>query len=111
GLHVAATQYPSSIVWGQSLTQGDLPSDIAMWDGTWSWPFARDSFFRALTELEPAAREESMAKTFRALGQLPHLVQDATVPAHVRNDSHLSATVLGLHMGDTDPYEAWVEMN
>jgi hypothetical protein len=31
-----------------------------------------------------------------------HLVQDASVPAHVRNDSHLS-------IADNDSYEAWAE--
>ena len=40
----------------------------------------------------------ALANTFRALGQLMHLVQDASVPAHVRDDVHIFYT-----------YEGWVE--
>src|SRR5437868_2121868 len=36
------------------------------------------------------------------LGQVSHLVQDASVPAHVRDDQHL----IGV---DQDPYEDWTE--
>ncbi|GAB6908967.1 hypothetical protein JCM12296A_48070 [Desulfosarcina cetonica] len=42
---------------------------------------------------------------FRSLGQLMHLVSDAAVPAHVRNDPHPPFLL------DSDPYEKWVEEN
>jgi hypothetical protein len=37
------------------------------------------------------------------LGHILHLIQDATVPAHVRNDQHLHRGVYG----DPDPYETY----
>ena len=78
----------SSIVWGQDRTQGA------------AWQNARDSFFAALTRPARGEREEQWATTFRTLGQLMHLIADASVPAHARNDNH---GLLG------DPYEEWVE--
>ncbi|MFQ5803957.1 MAG: hypothetical protein ACE5JQ_13770 [Candidatus Methylomirabilales bacterium] len=68
----------------------------------WSWQFARQHYKEALTSAQPQQREDAFASTFRALGQLTHLVQDATVPAHVRNDLHPPVV-------DPDPYEASVE--
>ncbi len=63
--------------------------------GTYSWKDVRQNFFNALTyagadliETE-AWRQYYMAETFRGLGQLMHLVQDLSVPAHARNDAHI----------------------
>ncbi len=42
-------------------------------------------------------------RAFQALGHVIHLVQDATVPAHVRNDQHLNYD----GFGDPDPYEKY----
>lgn len=39
------------------------------------------------------------------LGHALHLVEDATVPAHVRNDQHLNAQEWGLDIHDDDSYE------
>lgn len=41
----------------------------------------------------------------RKLGHTIHLLQDATVPAHVRNDAHPSHEVLGSRVGNPDYYE------
>lgn len=42
------------------------------------------------------------AEAYKTLGYILHLLQDASVPAHVRQDSHLGA------LGDgKDPYEEW----
>lgn len=43
------------------------------------------------------------ARALSALGHALHLVQDATVPAHVRNDQHLNHE----GFGDPDPYEKY----
>ncbi len=51
---------------------------------------------------DPAVREKAFADTFRALGQVMHLVVDASVPEHTRNDVHPLAGVFG-------SYEYWVE--
>jgi hypothetical protein len=55
---------------------------------TWSWKWARDYLYKGITLTDKAAKNDSMAKTFRALGQVIHLIQDKAVPAHVRNDAH-----------------------
>lgn len=79
--------------------------------GTWSWPQARRRFHSALTAATAAEREIALADTFRALGHVTHFIQDATVPAHVRNDMHLW---LPLGAGrffpvNSDWYEDWTE--
>jgi len=81
----------SSIYWQQNPEQG--------FGGTWSWPIARQRLFEFLTLPTPAAREQALADTARALGHAMHVVQDATSPAHTREDPHL------LH----DGYEARIE--
>lgn len=93
----------SSIRWAEMFDQSV--------GGTWSWPVARAYFLEALTGATPEARETAFARTFRAIGHLTHLVQDATVPAHVRNDPHLSPRVplVGRVPIDADWYEGWIE--
>jgi len=81
----------SSIYWQQNPEQG--------LGGTWSWPIARQRLFEFLTLPTPAAREQALADTARALGHAMHVIQDATSPAHTREDPHL------LH----DGYEARIE--
>jgi hypothetical protein len=55
------------------------------------WDHARGYFYSALTSNQTTTRETMLAKTFQAVGQTLHLLQDMAVPAHVRNDflSHL----------------------
>ena len=67
--------------------------------GTWSWPVARRRFYDFLTLPSPKARQEALSDTARALGQTMHMTQDATSPAHTRDDPHL------FH----DGYEARIE--
>jgi hypothetical protein len=80
----------SSVLWSQNLSQNI--------GGTWSWQDARRYFYIALTGLEydgevlvstPKEKEGYFANTFRAVGHLMHLVHDASVPEHVRNDIHI----------------------
>src|SRR5712691_2030591 len=56
----------------------------------WSWQNARGFEWTGLTYPDPAARSDNLAKTFRALGDVIHLLQDTTQPQHVRNEQHLS---------------------
>jgi len=86
----AATQ--SSVLWAQNSNQGNQ-------DDTWSWVRARREFFDGLTLSDAAEREVALGRTFRALGQVLHLVADGSVPAHVRNDSHVSG----------EPLETWLD--
>src|SRR5262249_17507431 len=81
----------SSIYWQQNAAQG--------LGGTWSWPIARQRLFEFLTLSAPVAREQALADTARALGQVMHMIQDAASPAHTREDPHLIR----------DGYEARIE--
>ena len=72
--------------------------------GHYSWNDVRDYYHKALTSSDQNTSNTNFAETFRGLGQLMHLVQDASSPAHTRNDQHWS----------TKPeknYEAWVLEN
>ena len=79
----------SSIIWGQDSSQG------------FSWTNARKAYHAALTLPSKTEREENFAEMFQALGQVMHLIADAAVPAHVRNDQHAIPPI--------EPYEEWVE--
>ena len=81
----------SSVYWQQNPDQG--------FGGTWSWPVARQRLFEFLTLPSPMAREQALADTARALGQVMHMLQDAASPAHTREDPHLIR----------DGYEARIE--
>lgn len=93
--------------------------------GDWSWKKARQFYYAALTgdstapelsgfkveeewgnsitivgktAMSEAERNRFFAWTFRAVGQTMHLVQDASVPSHTRNDVHILRN-----------YENWVD--
>jgi hypothetical protein len=83
----------SSIKWAKKPLHTQSPG------GHYSWYDARDYFYKALTIRDKTFREIFFAKTFRALGQLMHLVQDAAVPEHVRDDFHVTG------------FEKWVQKN
>ncbi|MEW6419946.1 MAG: hypothetical protein AB1480_17835 [Nitrospirota bacterium] len=80
----------SLLLWAQNPNQSP--------GGEWSWQDAREYFYIALTGKDftgtivapdKAKRDEYFARTFRGLGQQMHLVHDASVPEHVRNDIHV----------------------
>jgi len=56
--------------------------------GDWSWESIKDYYYFAFTSPTEAERQQYFARTFRGLGHQMHLIQDATVPDHVRNDVH-----------------------
>ncbi len=85
----------ASIIWGQDAERN-----------VWSWPRARDYFYEGLKSASPADREKALARTFRSLGQVMHLVADLAVPAHARNDPHPGAYTLEswlLAVGELEP--------
>ncbi len=45
-------------------------------------------------------------RAFRALGQILHLIEDASVPDHTRNDPHIAIGGHGIG-GEGSPYELW----
>jgi len=74
----------SSVLWMQE----DDGSDAGSGQQKWSWPDARRSYRDALTSRLAGDRDQRWADTFRAVGEIMHLVEDAAQPAHVRNDPH-----------------------
>ena len=99
GLRRDLLQFPSSVTWMQRDDEGQ----------PWSWPRARRYFHAALTSGNPVQREQAWADTFRALGQVMHLVVDASVPEHTRNDIHaLEALCRFYGLRCLGNYEHWV---
>jgi hypothetical protein len=81
GLHltvpiVCGVTNESAVIWGQNLAQ------------EFSWQKVRDEYFNGLTAASEDERNRHLANTFRGIGQLIHLVQDAAQPAHTRDDPH-----------------------
>ena len=74
----------------------------------WSWLKARQFFHDALFTNDNTAKELNFAQTFRALGQIVHLLQDMAVPAHTRNDAHPDFLAkITLKPYQLDMYELW----
>jgi hypothetical protein len=73
----------SSLLWAQ-----DATNQATKVGGDWSWNTIRTYYYTALTSNSDTTRQEYFARTFRGVGHQMHLVQDKSVPAHVRNDSH-----------------------
>jgi len=93
----------SSIIWAQKSPGSSVTKNY------WSWPKARSYYYKALTSSTKDEREQNFAFTFRALGQVMHLLSDSSVPAHVRNDIHvfpLTIPGIGMEVGK-QTYESW----
>ena len=112
-LGFATVRGQSSVLWQQNEAQDTssvfiFPLPLASGGGNWSWRDARQRYLAALTrprkedaETEPG-RDRAFGELFENLGHLTHLVQDAFVPAHARNDAHPPRV-------RPDWYEKWVE--
>ncbi|MBN2568170.1 MAG: hypothetical protein JXB42_01945 [Deltaproteobacteria bacterium] len=87
----------SSVQWSQKPVGTQSPG------GHYSWHDVREYFYIALTAPTKSERDENFAETFRGLGQLMHLVQDLSVPAHTRDDGHLGYLRYN--------YETWAQRN
>ncbi|MCL4475543.1 MAG: hypothetical protein M1508_04855 [Nitrospirae bacterium] len=105
----------SSLIWAQKESLNPF------YDNLWSWQKARKYYYIALTGknfdsniIAPTKtdREKYFAYTFRALGQVMHLIADSSVPAHVRNDIHVfPLDVLGIGEVGRPTYESWAKKN
>jgi hypothetical protein len=100
----------SSTLWNQEPSHDGY---LLAGTGSWSWHNARQQYLESLGGSTKAQREKSLADLFRSLGQGTHLLQDATVPAHVREDPHLNVIIpfLGFHFPNPAGYETWVLNN
>jgi hypothetical protein len=101
GLQVGTQLGQSSILWQQNPAQNQSLGG----GGNWSWHDARQRYWNALTGTTAGGgstreqRDRALAETFLTLGHLTHFIQDASVPAHTRNDQHLVV----------DGYETWTD--
>jgi hypothetical protein len=74
-----------------------------------NWDNARAYFMSALTATTSTERETNFAKTFQAVGQVMHLLQDMAVPAHVRNDFKAHLTFGYGSVWPYNPFEHYVK--
>lgn len=105
----------SSLIWAQKESLNPF------YDNLWSWQKARKYYYIALTGknfdsniIAPTKtdREKYFAYTFRALGQVMHLIADSSVPAHARNDIHVfPLDVPGIGEVGRPTYESWAKKN
>ena len=105
------SEYPtenlkSAVHWATGYIQPSPNGSKVETGNQWNWDRAREYLYIYLTgrnyagqEVAPtrSARESFLARSFQALGQVLHLLQDMAVPAHVRDDfrSHLEWKGLG----------------
>lgn len=73
----------SAVTWAQKPAGTQSPG------GFYSWNDVRGYYYNALVSTAKEGRNANFAETFRGIGQLMHLVQDMSVPAHTRNDTHI----------------------
>ncbi len=101
-------QYLTSKVWAQDTEGQGNYNCYADWLCHGPHIGYSDKFFSSPTDFswDRAIYEYAYGDKVRAaetLGHIVHLLQDATVPAHVRNDPHPSQ----VGIGDADPYEEY----
>jgi hypothetical protein len=76
----------SNITWATGLTSISQTTPGSRDRQVMGWDNARTYFYQALTSDKNADRENNFIKTFSAVGQVMHLIQDMAVPAYVRKD-------------------------
>jgi len=75
----------SAILWGESSREN-----------VWNLEDFYRYLYNSFTVVSAEGREESLALAFRNAGHLLHLLQDMSVPAHVRNDLLVDHTMKGV---------------
>jgi hypothetical protein len=102
--------YPTVAADDWALNTGDPQR---LFEENMSWPAAIEYFRIGVTGRDSSGnevaatkdeRDATLAEAFRALGQVMHLVEDMSVPAHTRLDIHLP------YIND-DLYEVWCNEN
>lgn len=81
--------YYSDVTWATGFTNPTgtpIPYNPASEKSPNMWANARTLYYNALKATNQSTRENNFAQMFKALGQDLHLLQDMSVPAHVRND-------------------------
>lgn len=107
----------SNVTWGTGyLSPAPDGAKITISRQQMGWGNARAYYYQALTSSLNTDREIYFAKTFQALGQVMHLIEDMAVPAHTRNDfsAHLYFQGAGLSSPVTwfgNNFEWYVKQN
>jgi hypothetical protein len=78
----------ASIYNAPSVNPGSLINKSGTYN-KWSWRNARYYEWLGLTATTQAVRQANLANTFRAVGQVMHLLEDTSQPQHVRDEQHL----------------------
>lgn len=76
----------SNITWATNYTLPPPNGTQIDTQNAYSWKAARSYYRGALTAASAVDRQRYYAETFRALGQVLHMLQDMGVPSHVRSD-------------------------
>ncbi len=86
--------------------------------GNQSWGKVRENYYNALISPLETTRNEYFANMLKGIGHQIHLIQDASVPDHVRNDAHLlnlveekTVDILKLKGFNFRCIEGWAENN
>ena len=96
------------LISGQAAPQWALEQPNEFYGQEYSWRDARRYFLSGLTAQTAVERETNLAKTFRSIGQVIHLIQDMGSPEHTRNDIHAGFPLLGL--GEASLFEAHTDI-
>ncbi len=75
------------------------------------WDSARNYYFIGLTSTLDTDRNDYLGRSFRALGQTVHLLQDMAVPAHVRNDFQGHINLMWKWPPSANLFEYFLELN
>ena len=73
---------------------------------TWSWQNARDYEWLGITAASKPERSQALTDMFRAIGQVVHLLQDASQPQHVRNEHHVYYGIIHIWHSPIELYGA-----
>lgn len=96
----------SLLLWAQN---GSFQSSFP--EGDHSWSKVKNDFYLVLTSKVEGERHKLFASAFYGLGFQLHLLQDAAVPPHVRNDAHGIESETGRSRFGSIFFETWAKKN
>ena len=108
------TSGESALLWAQDQANQQSYSESKGLEGDQTWQTIRLYYYNALTGKTDTERQEYFARTFKGLGHQMHLIQDMSVPAHVRNDAHPEDAIQAMLLKKNIPtgdlhFETWAK--
>ncbi len=103
---------PSGIKkWADDSAQANIVSEPRLTAKQWAHNSSEQAFSSGGDfSWERAIRDYASGdkkRAYEGLGHILHLIEDMAVPAHTRNDLHISYAVFGYDKGEREPYEDW----